>query len=62
MKYWGGVAVYSNYQFHKVFGLGIRAEFFDNTDNAMYIGETDVRSFKLTSRFSFDDDHFYIKP
>ena len=54
--------VYSNYQFHKVLGLRIRAEFLDNTDNVMYLSETDVGSFILNGCFSSDDDHFYIKP
>jgi len=59
---WGGVALYTNYQFHKIFGLGIRAEFFDNTAGVMYIGKTDVQSITITGRFSLDDEHFFIKP
>jgi hypothetical protein len=59
---WGGVALYTNYQFHKIFGLGVRAEFFDNTAGVMYIGKTDVQSITVTGRFSLDDDHLFIKP
>jgi hypothetical protein len=59
---WGGVAVYTNYQFCKAFGLGIRGDFFDNTGNVMYIGATDVRSLTVTGRISLDDDHLFIKP
>ncbi len=59
---WGGAALYTNYQFCKLFGLGIRAEFFDNTGGVMYIGKTDVKSITITPRFSLDKDHLYIKP
>ena len=59
---WGGVALYANYQLCKLFGLGVRGEFFDNTAGVMYIGPTDVQSITVTGRFSFDDDHMFIKP
>lgn len=59
---WGGAALYANYQFNKKFGLGMRADIFDNSAGVMYIGKTDVHSLTLTGRFSLDDDHLFIKP
>ena len=59
---WGGVALYTNYQFCKIFGLGLRGDFFDNTSGVLYIGKTDVKSLTVTGRFSLDDDHMFIKP
>jgi hypothetical protein len=61
-KYWGGVALYSNYSFTEKFGLGVRAEYFDNTQGVQYIGKTDVTSITLTGKITLADGHLLIKP
>jgi hypothetical protein len=61
-KYWGGAALYSNYAFTENYGLGIRAEYFDNTQGVQYIGKTDVTSLTLTGKISLSDGHLLLKP
>ncbi len=61
-KYWGGAALYSNYAFKENFGLGIRAEFFDNTQGVQYIGKNTVQSYTLTGNFTLADGHLLLKP
>jgi hypothetical protein len=61
-KYWGGAALYSNYAFDESFGLGVRAEFFDNTQGVQYIGATNVQSYTLTGNFTLADGHLLLKP
>ena len=59
---WGGVAAYSNYAFTDVFGLGARAEFFDNTAGVQYIGNHTVTSYTLTGKINLADGHLFLKP
>jgi hypothetical protein len=59
---WGGVAAYSNYAFTDVFGLGARAEFFDNTAGVQYIGNHTVNSVTLTGNITLADGHLLLKP
>lgn len=66
-KSWGGVALYTNYAFTSVFGLGARYEYFDNSSGARALrnrlGEgTSVNSFTLTANFTAADGHLLIKP
>jgi hypothetical protein len=61
-NYWGGAAVYSNYQFVEKFGIGVRAEFFDNTQGVQYIGNTSVQSYTLTGNITLADGHLLLKP
>jgi len=59
---WGGVALYANYTFCDAFALGLRAEYFDNTQGVQYIGNTQVQSFTLTGKCTLIKDHLYLKP
>jgi hypothetical protein len=66
-KTWGGAALYANYAFSDVFGLGIRAEYFDNTQGVQYLtnalgGGTDVTSLTLTGNITLADGHLLVKP
>lgn len=61
-KYWGGVALYSNYSFTDKLGLGVRAEYFDNTQGVQYIGSTDVTSITVTGKITLADGHLLLKP
>ncbi|MEY5048831.1 MAG: hypothetical protein RLZZ175_2190 [Bacteroidota bacterium] len=61
-KYWGGIALYSNYSFTEKFGLGVRTEYFDNTQGVQYIGKTDVTSLTLTGKITLADGHLLVKP
>lgn len=61
-KTWGGAALYSNYQLKEKFALGVRAEFFDNTQGVQYIGTTNVQSYTLTGNFTLADGHLLLKP
>ncbi|SDM27648.1 porin [Siphonobacter aquaeclarae] len=64
---WGGAAIYSNYAFTPVFGLGVRYEYFDNKkgDRAVRNGDglgTSVNSLTITGNFTLADGHLLLKP
>ena len=64
---WGGAAGYLNYTFSKVFSVGTRYEYFDNSSAARGLLNandegTSVNSLTLTANFSLADDHLLIKP
>lgn len=66
---WGGAALYMNYAFTGTFGLGLRAEAFDNTSGvrglrnaAAQNGGTNVTSITLTGNFTLADGHLVLKP
>jgi len=65
---WGGVALYSNVKFSDVAGLGIRAEYFDNTSGVRFLRNTladtgtDVISFTFTPNFTLADGMLTLKP
>ncbi len=71
-KSWGGAALYSNYKVSDLFGFGIRAEHFDNTQGVQYLKNlkytgllsqgTDVTSITLTPTFTLDGGHLLLKP
>ncbi|HEX8531530.1 MAG TPA: porin [Cytophagales bacterium] len=73
---WGGTALYANYAFSDVFGLGLRGEVFDNTsgvqylktivgtdddDNPIFAG-TDVTSLTATGNITLAEGHLLLKP
>ncbi|MCX6181740.1 MAG: outer membrane beta-barrel protein [Bacteroidetes bacterium] len=60
--HWGGAAVYMNYVVNDMFTLGARADYFDNTEGAMYIGNTQVQSYTLTGKISLADGNLMFKP
>ncbi|PQA59888.1 porin [Siphonobacter curvatus] len=64
---WGGAAIYSNYAFSEVFGLGVRYEYFDNKEGDRAVRDaagngTSVNSFTVTGNFTLADGHLIIKP
>ncbi|MGN6646122.1 MAG: porin [Cytophaga sp.] len=63
---WGGAALYADYRFSEFFGLGLRAEHFEDKDAVRYIGATlggcTVNEFTLTGDLRFMDGHFNLKP
>lgn len=66
-KTWGGVALYTKYDFTSTFSLGARMETFDNKDGVRGLklpsGQgTSVNSFTITPTFSVADGHLLLKP
>ncbi len=74
-RHWGGVALYSNFQFNDYFGIGGRAEYFDNSagvrslinNNALAAGVsttggTSVWDYTLTGKITLDGGHLILKP
>ena len=59
---WGGAALYMNYAISDMFTLGARADYFDNTQGVMYIGQTQVQSYTLTGKINLADGNLMIKP
>jgi len=65
---WGGVAFYSNLSFTDFAGIGIRAEYFDNTSGVRFLRNnladtgTDVFSFTITPNFTLADGLLMLKP
>jgi hypothetical protein len=77
MSTWGGAAFYTNYAFTDVFGLGLRAEIFDNTQGVQYLGKyngqfdvdgnpllggASTTSLTLTGNINLADGHLLLKP
>jgi len=64
---WGGAALYADYRFSDFFGLGLRAEHFNDKDAVRFIsgamgqGVT-MNAFTLTGDLKFMDGHFNLKP
>ncbi len=75
-KTWGGAALYMNYAFTDKFGLGIRAEAFDNTSGVRGLVAakttaiastgtsvgTNVTSITLTGNITLAEGHLLLKP
>jgi hypothetical protein len=63
---WGGVALYANYAITDKFGLGVRAEHFDNTAGVQYLktfdSGTDVTSITATGNITLANGHLFLKP
>lgn len=65
---WGGVALYSNVKFSDIVGVGVRAEYFDNTSGVRFLRNTladtgtDVYSFTFTPNFTLADGMLMLKP
>jgi hypothetical protein len=64
---WGGVAVYADYRFSSVFGLGLRAEYFNDKDAVRYIAASMgqgcyMNEYTLTGDIKMMDGHFNLKP
>jgi hypothetical protein len=58
---WYGAALYANYQISSAFGVGIRAEHFDDKNKVRYIATTNT-SLTLTTPITLADGHLIIKP
>jgi len=74
-RHWGGVALYSNFQFNDYFGIGGRAEYFNNeagvrslintnalASGASSTGGTSVMDYTLTGKITLDGGHLILKP
>lgn len=70
-KNWGGVALYTNYAITSMFGIGARAEYFDNTQGVQYLMNKktggadigrDVTSITVTPTLTLDNGHLLLKP
>ena len=64
---WGGYALYTHYDFTETFGIGVRAEHFDNNSGVRALRDADdngtkVNSFTLTANITAADGHLLIKP
>jgi hypothetical protein len=64
---WGGVALYADYRFSSVFGLGLRAEYFNDKDGVRYIAAAMgqgcyMNEYTLTGDIKMMDGHFNLKP
>ncbi|HSY60627.1 MAG TPA: porin [Cytophaga sp.] len=64
---WGGAAIYADYRFSEFFGLGLRAEYFNDKDGVRYISYAMgqgcyMNEYTLTGDFKFMDGHFNLKP
>ena len=63
---WGGVALYSNYQITDWFGIGVRAEHFEDSYGVRYIGGVlggvINNSLTITAPITLASGHFQLKP
>lgn len=60
---WGGVALYLNYSFNEMAGIGVRGEYFSDPSGIRYPGvPLDVTSLTLTGDIKLADSRFLIKP
>lgn len=64
---WGGAAIYADYRFSEFFGLGLRAEYYNDKDAVRYIAASMgqgcyMNEYTLTGDFKFMDGHFNLKP
>jgi hypothetical protein len=48
-RHWGGAALYMNYQFTGIFGLGLRAEHFDNSSGVRSLRNTAAQTYYMTN-------------
>ncbi len=58
---WGGVALYSNYAFSDIVGLGVRYEYFNDDHYVRYIGTTNT-ALTVTMPITLADGHLIVKP
>ncbi len=64
---WAGAALYADYRFSEFFGLGLRAEHFQDKDAVRYISGAfgqgcTINEITLTGDMKFMDGHFNLKP
>ncbi len=59
---WGGAALYLNYAVSDKFGLGVRAERFEDEKGVRYNGPLNVTAFTLTGDVKLAGGNFNIKP
>jgi len=59
---WGGAALYLNYYFQDNFGLGVRAEYFDDKDGVRYFGPLSVFGLTISSNIRLGGDQLLIIP
>ena len=59
---WGGAALYMNYAFNDMVGVGVRGEHFSDPEGVRYFGPLEVTAFTLTGDLKLAEDRFMIKP
>ncbi|QNF35478.1 porin [Adhaeribacter swui] len=59
---WGGAAVYLNYEMSDKFGLGLRAEHFNDKHGVRYFDKIQATEFTLTGDIKLADGNFHLKP
>lgn len=59
---WNGAALYLNFAATDKFGLGLRAEHFDDPNGVRYFGPFKGNEFTLTGDIKLADGHFNLKP
>lgn len=59
---WNGVALYLNYSFNEMFGLGLRGEQFNDPEGVRYFGPLEVTALTLTGDIKLAGERFLIKP
>lgn len=60
---WGGAALYMNYAFNEMAGIGVRGEYFSDPHGIRYPGvPLDVTSVTLTGNVKLAESRFMIKP
>jgi hypothetical protein len=61
IKQWGGVAVYTNYKFSDMFGIGARYEYFDDNAGVRYINGVN-NSVTITAPITVAEGHLTFRP
>lgn len=59
---WAGAALYMNYAFNEMAGIGVRAERFSDPSGVRYFGPLEVTALTLTGDIKLADGRFMIKP
>jgi hypothetical protein len=59
---WGGAALYLNYEFNDMVGLGVRAEHFSDPKGVRYFGPLEATALTVTGDIKLADGRFMIKP
>jgi hypothetical protein len=65
-KSWGGATIYGMYDFTEKFSMGVRAEYFDNTNGVRAFKTnglgTDATTLTVTGNITLADGHLLLKP
>ena len=59
---WSGAALYLNYSFNEMVGVGVRGEHFSDPKGVRYFGPLEVAALTLTGNVKLAEGRFLIKP